>query len=515
MSSHKQLGQVFTDRWMTDYMVSWLAASGNDSILEPACGHGAFVNALLASGRTNITAYEIDATLPPDCPAGIIRHTSFIDVPARGSFKAIIGNPPYVRWKNLPETLKAALSRDPVWQTHCNALSDYLAYFIIKSVHMLQPGGELVFVTSDYWLGTLHSTPLRQFLADHGSIVRIAAFGELPVFPGISSSVMIFRYVKGAAPQPIDITDFRHLTRKNILAPDKLLQEGKHYALPAFTDSRHWPLSPETERDNAMRLQHACSREDGSYSTMGEICHIANGMVSGMDKAFQYNGQRNLHEQEASINVLKAKESRSFGFTHCTPYLYLPPGLQEKDVAERYPHFYAHLRPHKSLLNARYQYDRLINWWEWAFPRSVRLFAQPVEKIFVPGKERITHRDVLRFAIVAPGIYPTQDMTALVLREQADVHIHYVAALLNHPAWKNWFMHQGIRKGGVLEFSEKPLKLAPFLPVNKDHPEILRRYKSIIMDVGALRKAYDTDRHQRVNQHIDTLLALQLARAVS
>ncbi|MEM0453818.1 MAG: N-6 DNA methylase [Sulfolobales archaeon] len=59
----------------------------------------------------------------------------------------VIGNPPYVRWRNIPTGWREMFKRSSYWSRVVNGLSDLTYAFIYHSVNMLKPGGELVFIT--------------------------------------------------------------------------------------------------------------------------------------------------------------------------------------------------------------------------------------------------------------------------------------------------------------------------------------------------------------------------------
>ena len=165
--------------------------------------------------------------------------------------------------------------------------------------------------------------------------------------------------------------------------------------------------------------------DDNKYHTVGEICDIGNGLVSGLDRAFQLNGHPlNDKEQKARIKVVKAKDLRPFYHEDITNYIFIRDNLTELEVRENYPNFYSHLEECKDELLKRYNYNREIKFWEWVFLRNYNLFSKPEPRIFVPCKERISNKDFFRFAFVEPGIYPTQDVTALFLKENTKESIY-------------------------------------------------------------------------------------------
>jgi adenine-specific DNA-methyltransferase len=66
------------------------------------------------------------------------------------------------------------------------------------------------------------------------------------------------------------------------------------------------------------------------YHTIGDFCDIGNGLVSGLDKAFQVNGHvLTENELKATINVVKAKDLKPFVIDNITKYIYINEGLEE------------------------------------------------------------------------------------------------------------------------------------------------------------------------------------------
>ena len=92
------LGQVFTPQFIVDDMLKLIKNNGN--ILEPSCGDGAF-----SKNLKNVVSIEIDKMVCPDYALNI----DFFDYSIDNKFDTIIGNPPYVRFKDIQEQTKNKL----------------------------------------------------------------------------------------------------------------------------------------------------------------------------------------------------------------------------------------------------------------------------------------------------------------------------------------------------------------------------------------------------------------------
>ena len=205
----------------------------------------------------------------------------------------------------------------------------------------------------------------------------------------------------------------------------------------------------------------------GKYCTIGDLCDIGNGMVSGLDQAFQLNGQQLLEkEKENTIRVIKAKDLAPFYFNKITRYIFVNNVEDESTLKTVYPTFYKKLISQREKLERRYQYKQKIPYWQWAFLRNYNLFKSERPRIFVPCKERISNKHYFRFTFVESGIYPTQDVSAIFLKETAKESIFYLLAFLNDYRVFNWLKNNGIVKGNIVEFSEKPISSIPFKRIN-------------------------------------------------
>jgi adenine-specific DNA-methyltransferase len=202
--------------------------------------------------------------------------------------------------------------------------------------------------------------------------------------------------------------------------------------------------------------------------------------VSGLDKAFQVNGEvLNEDEEKSTINVVKAKDLKPFFAEGITKYIFLKEGLEERVFLEKFPNFYQHFQKYKTDLGNRYQYNRQINYWEWVFLRNFNLFSKSEKRIFVPCKERISNKKYFRFALVEENIFPTQDVTAIFKKTNTKESIEYILAYFNHPIIFDWLKCNGIVKGNIVEFSEKPIASIPFRVIDWSNPKEVLLHHSI------------------------------------
>lgn len=492
MKQAKNLGQYFTPPYIADFMIELSEVSKSAKILEPACGQGVFLKLLKEKGYKNIVGYEIDKTLKPITDAKII-FKSFVSKKIDEKYDLVIGNPPYIRRKNLDQELKNELDKNKLWRRYFNSLCDYHCIFVLKSVELLKDGGELIFITPEYWINTKHAEILRDYLVNNGYFTDIIHFNETPIFNKVASSILIFKFIKsktlssrGKKIKIVKYLSTQRLTKdiltkiKDVLPDEKI----ERFDCDQFLPKERWMLAPSKVVKKLEAFENKCAvvvstplfGNERKYFTLGDIADIGNGMVSGLDRAFQIPRDIQLTKEEkgATISVLKAKNIDQYLHGDIVTYIFLNGDVKtENDLEEKYPNFHELLSTFRDQLEKRYNYNRQINYWEWVFPRSFNLFKQEKERIFVPCKERISHKSYFRFSYVPSGIFPTQDVTAILLKPETKESIYYILALLNSEYVFEWLKHKGVVKGNIVEFSEKPLASIPIKRIDwKDEHEV-------------------------------------------
>ena len=474
-----KFGQYFTPKVVAEFMIEMASISKDSKILEPSCGQGVFLELLQQKGFNNLTAFEIDQELANEF--NCVKYESFISAKIDEKFDLIIGNPPYIRWKNLESELKQELSNNPIWNKYFNSLCDYLYIFILKSIELLNDNGELIFICPEYWMNTTHSISLRNYMVQNGYFEEIYHFNETPIFDKVTVSIIIFKFVKSKEKKDkINVSKFyanQKLTAEtlNNLKNKIHFKDAEFLSVSQFKLNERWLLQSDEVRQELKILETNCLKKSQNtllnlfdedkqqFHTIGEFCDIGNGLVSGLDKAFQVNGHvLTENELNATINVVKAKNLKPFVTDNITKYIYIKEGLEEENFKEDYPNFYIHFQKYKSDLDKRYQYNRKINYWEWVFLRNFNLFRKEEKRIFVPCKERISNKNHFRFALVDEDVFPTQDVTAIFRKSTTKESIEYILAYLNNPIIFDWLKCNGIVKGNIVEFSEKPIASIPF-----------------------------------------------------
>lgn len=521
MDKKVKFGQYFTPKHIADFMVSLNTLKNKDiEILEPSFGEGVFLDSLIDSGYKNIDGYEYDTTLIRYDKNNSVKtyYQSFVSKNFNKKYDLIIGNPPYIRWKNLDNILKDELLNNTLWKKYFNSLCDYLYIFILKSIDILKDTGELIFITPEFWLSTTHSVGLRNYMLENGYIEELIHFKEAPIFDKVASSIIIFKYKKTKKKK--DIIDFyfyndRKKVDKNVLT-NFYTTENK-IVIPSFNKDEQWVLAEKSIQKELDIFEKKCTtnfKEDSSLFsdskllTLNDICEIGNGMVSGLDKAFQLDDSIDLNQKENkhSINVVKAKDLKQYFYDKVTKYIFINDIISdEEELKNDYPNYYNQLIQYREKLLNRYNYNKDIKYWEWVFLRNYNLFNTENPKIFIPCKERISHKQYFRFSLITGIIFPTQDISCIIPKKETKESIYYILSFLNNKRVYDWITHKGIIKGNIVEFSRKPISMIPFRQIDWNSENEVNIYNVIVELTKRIINDKDEELIEEINKQFDLL----------
>lgn len=184
------LGQVFTPQHIVAQMLSLRKNEG--SILEPSAGNGSFFKNI-----PNCVGIEIDEKHYQE---GMLL-MDFFDYPLDNKFDTIIGNPPYVKYKNILESTKKKLDT-----TLFDERSNLYLFFIEKSIRHLKSGGELIFITPRDFFKSTSSIKLNNFIYNQGTITDLIDLGDSKVFQNATPNCVIFRFEKDNFSRKTNVT---------------------------------------------------------------------------------------------------------------------------------------------------------------------------------------------------------------------------------------------------------------------------------------------------------------------
>lgn len=210
-TAQKLRGGYYTPLDLATYISRWAAEKRPQSVLEPSCGDGVFVEALAKTNpraRLSFTGFELfdeeAAKARTRCRSVPhfeckIRNQDFLDfaifqIPSgRAEFDAVVGNPPFIRYQYLPE--ESQHKAEAIFKLlhlpftkHTNAWVP----FVLASVAMLKPGGRLGMILPSEIIHVMHPQSLRTYLGEVCSRLLVIDPEELWFDGTLQGAVILF-----------------------------------------------------------------------------------------------------------------------------------------------------------------------------------------------------------------------------------------------------------------------------------------------------------------------------------
>lgn len=201
-------GQFWTPSWVAQAMVTYLVKE-SDLIFDPATGNGAFFDALLKLQNTEIKFYgtDIDAKVLANEIYQNLRcqteRRDFIKKPPSRKFKAIVGNPPYIRHHRLDTETKIFLKKlcQKITGFTIDGRAGYHIYFLLQALSLLEAGGRLAFIMPADVCEGVSAKKLWGWIVENFRLEAVVTFAETAApFPNVDTNAIIF-FIKNEQPQ--------------------------------------------------------------------------------------------------------------------------------------------------------------------------------------------------------------------------------------------------------------------------------------------------------------------------
>lgn len=356
-------GDVFTSPRVVCFMLDLIGYTSDKDlsaykVLEPSFGHGDFLieiqNRLIKSAKKfnfdaseimskNIYGCEIDRDkydkcidtlrleMPNFTPSNL-KTEDFLFSLWNTQFDFIIGNPPYIRYENIPEKVRN-LYKNKFYTFHYR--SDLYILFYEHSLRNLSVNGRHCFICSNRWLKNEYGKKLRAYISSSFNleyiidVENINAFKEsVLAYPSIT---LISNTEGGKNVKLAKINDLSEL--------DKPIQT-KQKKLESFDNWDDLFLS-----DNIENLSYI---EQQGFK-------IGIGVATGADKIFISKELKNQVEEELLLPLVNAKDLTGNEFIWKGFYILNPYRLNGSIInLDKYPKAKQYLGQFKSILSKRH-----------------------------------------------------------------------------------------------------------------------------------------------------------------
>lgn len=298
-SEQKLRGAYYTPLPLAEKIVDLFAdKSAIESILEPSCGDGVFLDAIIksecAKDLINVTAIEIDELETQKLkkrmisrPNVTVLNQDFFDFYQKNKnvckYDLIVGNPPYIRYQYLEESQRERMAQILISQgMKANKLVNTWVGFLVACVNLLSNKGKIAFIIPAEIMQVAYAEDLRFFLSNQLSKITLITFEEL-VFPDIEQEVVIFVGEKGDEEKGIRIVELNNLEDlKTFDVESNGFQKMQHV-------HEKWTKYFTNEEENALVKN---IRGDNRFQKLSDIALINVGITTGNNKYFSVNHEK-------------------------------------------------------------------------------------------------------------------------------------------------------------------------------------------------------------------------------
>ena len=450
------MGVVYTKPWVVDLILDLAGYVERRDLarvhaVEPSAGTGAFLipmaRRLLASAHrhrrrladlhASLRAYELDeysAEVASDLLVAEMRAWGATSGQARrladgwlvvddyltaspGAVPAdvVAGNPPYVRYDDVPNPLLTAYRR--LYPTMVGRGDVYVG-FIEAALRQLKPQGVLGFICADRWMRSAYGVELRRLIGETYCVDTVIEMHRAPAFEEAVAAypaVMIVRrarqrdvIVASAGPDARALPDHASLANAVVQLADKRVR-----AVPGFSATRlphwfvggdPWPALPPRQFHLLQRLTEAGRPlEDAATGTK-----IGIGVATGADKVF-VTTDPDIVEPDRLLPLALASDTKS-GRVQWSRHYLIDPWLSTGQLVDLrdYPKLRSYFARHRAQLERRNIAQRSGGDWYRTIDRVQHgLTSQP--KLYFPDMRLVSNP-----TLDGGGTYPHHNLYFLV-----------------------------------------------------------------------------------------------------
>ncbi|PKP59287.1 MAG: hypothetical protein CVT88_05840 [Candidatus Altiarchaeales archaeon HGW-Altiarchaeales-1] len=443
ITNKKANGIVYTPDWIVSQILDNLKYAADietKKIIDPACGDGAFLTAVLdrfimsakenkksseeikTLVENNLFGWDIDENAIKKCKIkldlvakefGLENTTWNLSVTDSLNknfcknyfdyFDFVVGNPPYIRIQNLEKEKRNYIQKE--WSLCKSGSTDiYLAFFEL-GYFLLKPEGYLGFITPNTYLKTSAGKDLRLFIKQKNILDTLIDFEHHQIFDNATTYVLItilnknhqekyFKLYKGNSNKEIefiDNIDLKNLNDENwILASNKILEKVN------TIEKKGIPLSRIAEIHVGIT-----TLADDYYIFKNPIIKDKTAIIN-LKNGRKFEIERNILKPIVKASVLKSHDEEQNRFI-IFPYKKVKGKHQiipEDELKSKYPLTYGYFTQIKDILLARDKGKPNPVCW-YAFGRSQgletsfgkKILTSPINlrpKFIVWGKEDYT-----------------------------------------------------------------------------------------------------------------------------
>lgn len=379
-------------------------------------------------------------------------------------FQIIVGNPPYVRGRNLEDAVKENLQN---WAVCASGNPDLYIPFFQIGFESLAPNGILGYITMNSFFKSLNGRALRSYFEENNVAVKIIDFGTLQIFQPKSTYTCIcflenrqqefVEYYKSIEREmPILRTDYIRINYNSLnarsgwnLNNNELISkiEATGRPLGQIYKTRH---GIATLKNDLYIFRPVAEDEDFYYLQNGNLYPIEKGICRDIF---------NSNKLSRSVDIDQAIEKVLFPYSDDDR----PKIMEEDFLKECFPMAYNYLLNKKSILATRDKgYGKYEKWFAFGRTQSLekmgnKLFFPKFSDI-VPSYIISNDNDLLFYNGQAIIGHSEEEMLLIKKIMESRIFWYYIKTT-SKPYTSNYYSLNGnyIKNFGIPNFSEEQI----------------------------------------------------------
>lgn len=392
-------GEVFTRRWVVELVLDAAGYRpefdlGARTIIEPSCGHGAFLipilerlaescarfgRSLASTGeairgfdllesnsehaRKVLTAQLLELGESMDVAETLtaqwITTSDFLlhDHDASAA-DFVVGNPPYIRLEDVPTEVSAS------YRATCETMrgrADIFVGFFERGLSLLAPEGRLAFICADRWMRNQYGTALRELVTQSYAVDSVIVMHDVDAFEDEVSAYPAITVLRNGSQGPAKVVEtnagFDEAASQRLVP---WLLSGKSSKLEAssfdgaqvptwFVDGGHWPSGPPQDLELLAELESRFPLlQDPDTGT-----RVGIGVATGCDEVYIVDSAPDV-EGDRLLPLLTAADIETGEPLWSGRHLINPWQDGELVDLEAYPGLAAYLATHETRIRNRH-----------------------------------------------------------------------------------------------------------------------------------------------------------------
>ncbi len=381
----KNKGVVYTPPVIRDYISQNMI---NDEmvpiLIDPSCGCGAFLISAIKAIKNkhdisykdlystyiygadidahsiekcrvllSILAIETDREIVGDFPNLVVCNSLdyFSAEEFKHKFDVVIGNPPYVRAKNIELNVKKSLNK---WGVVAGNVDLYIPFYQL-GMELLKPCGKLGYISPNTFLQSVNGRGLRNYIRDKRPSAKIINFKGEQKFQGITSYTCV-----------VLLSMDNNSKIEYAICNDNCLEECQYteYDISTYADNQTWRFGNQDVDRLIYKIEHQPNKLDdyGIRNGLATLCNDLFFFTSDKEDAEYYyrtyNEKSYKIEKKICIDVAKPNIMRSeidlIRKSEKAIFPYVNGSvIPEEKMQLAYPCTYSFLKEYKKKLDSR------------------------------------------------------------------------------------------------------------------------------------------------------------------